>query len=217
MALIAGTHCWLEKRPWHLWLEDHDDDVNEVNEDCNLEGDARKVPKTTTDELLTLEPSYERLFFNWGNCKGTDVLLVTQKQLYDYLPAGYISLARLSVDSNAQYKLQVLLHTIESGELESTDHFKELCGRISDYSKYKFCPGLDYDAYMSKCHKKIRYHPSKVQVTNSPIQACPVIQMYNVVQAPQKCICCWQGITNCFVWWVQALAEWIRSFTTMLC
>lgn len=171
MAFIAGTPCRLGKRPWRPWLEDRDDDINEADEeDRRLEGQARKVPKTTIDELLTLEPSYERLFFNRGNCEGTDVLLVTQKQLHDCPPAGYTSLARLSVDGNAQYKLQVLLHTIESGELESTDQFKELCGRISDYSKYKFCPGFDYDAYMSKYHKKIRYHPSKVQVTTHPFK-----------------------------------------------
>ena len=79
-------------------------------------------------------------------------------------------MARLSVDGNVKYKLHVLLHTIESGELESIDQFKELCDRISDYSKYKFCPGFDYDAYMSNYYKKIRYHPSKVQITTHPFK-----------------------------------------------
>ena len=95
---------------------------------------------------------------------------VLQKQLHDCPPAGYTSLAKLRVDGNGQYKLQVLLHTIESRELECTDQFKELCNRISDYSKYKFCPGFDYDACMSKYHKKIRYHPSKVQITTHPFK-----------------------------------------------
>ena len=187
MAFIAGTPCRLGKRPWRPWLEDRgdhdDDDYNEADDGDRIEGEARKVPKTTIDELVTLESSYERLFFNRGNCDGTEVLLITQKQLHDCPPAGYTSLARLSVDGNAQYKLQVLLHTIESGELESTNQFKELCGRISDYSKYKFCPGFDYDVYMSKYHEKIRYHPSKVQVTTHPfkrVQSSKCAMWYNL-------------------------------------
>lgn len=141
MALIAGTPCRLRKRPWRPWLRE-DRDPGSINE--AEDGDARKARKTMIDELVTFESSYEQLFFNGGDCDGTDVLLVTQRQLRDYPPAGYISLARLSIDGNAQYKLQVLLNTIESGELESTDQFKELCDKISDYSKYKFCPGFDY-------------------------------------------------------------------------
>ena len=145
-AMMAGTPCRLGKRPWRPWLEDHnDDDINKADE-----GDARKAPKTMIDELVPFESSYERLFFNRGYCDGTDVLLITQKQLHDCPPAGYTSLARLSVDGNAQYNLQVLLHTIESGELESTDQFKQVCDRISDYSKYKFCPGFDYETYMNE-------------------------------------------------------------------
>ena len=106
MAFIAGTPCRLGKRPWRPWLEDRgdhdDDDYNEADDGDRIEGEARKVPKTTIDELVTLESSYERLFFNRGNCDGTDVLLITQKQLHDCPPAGYTSLARLSVDGNAQ-------------------------------------------------------------------------------------------------------------------
>ena len=166
MALVPGTPCRLGKRPWRPWLKDRDDDDIEADG-----GKARKAYKTTIDELLTFETSYsKRLCFNRGDCDGTDILLITQRKLHDCPPAGYTSLARLSVDGNAQYKLQVLLHTIESGELENTDQFKELCDRISDYSKYKFCPGFDYDAYMSNYYKKIRYHPSKVQITTHPFK-----------------------------------------------
>ena len=130
----------LERGPWLKDCGNYDDDY-EADDKDRIDGEARKVPTTTIDELVTLESSYERLFFNRGNCNGMDVLLITWKQLHDCPPAGYTSLACLSVEGNAQYKLQVL-HTIESGELESTDQFKELCGRISDYSKYKFCPGF---------------------------------------------------------------------------
>ena len=178
-AMMASTPCRLGKRPWRPWLEDRDDD----DIDKADEGDARKAPKTMIDELVPFESSYERLFFNRGYCDGTDVLLITQKQLHDCPPAGYTSLARLSVDSNAQYNLQVLLHTIESGELESTDQFKQLCDRISDYSKYKFCPGFDYETYMNEYHKKIRYHPSKVQITTHPfkrVQSCKCAMWYKL-------------------------------------
>ena len=94
MALsFAGTPCRLGKRPcWRPWLEHRgNDDINEAD---RFEGEARKTPKTTIDELLTVQSSYELLFFNRGDCEGTDVLLITQKRLRDCPPAGYTSLAR---------------------------------------------------------------------------------------------------------------------------
>ena len=102
MALsIAGTPCRLGKRPcWRLWLEHRgNNDINEADEEDRFEGEARKTPKTTIDELLTLQSSYERLFFNWGDCEGTDVLLVTQKRLRDCPPAGYTSTLNTSSES----------------------------------------------------------------------------------------------------------------------
>lgn len=85
-------------------------------------------------------------------------------------PAGPTSLARLTVDENDQYSLQVLLHTIESGKVESIDQFLKLCDKISDYSTYKFCPGFDYDSYMENYREKIQYHPSQVQITTNPFK-----------------------------------------------
>ena len=78
------------------------------------------------------------------------MLIVSQRKLHKCPPAGPTSLARITVDKNMQYWLQVLLHTIESGEVESGDHFMKLCDKISDYSTYKFCPGfMIYTCYQS--------------------------------------------------------------------
>ena len=56
MALsIAGTPCRLGNRPcWRPWLEHHgNDDINEADKEDRFEGEARKTPKTTIDELFT--------------------------------------------------------------------------------------------------------------------------------------------------------------------
>ena len=166
MALIVTTPVRLGKRVWRPWLRDGDRHVD----DRDYEREATKRPKTTLDELTDCGASYDRLFFNRGHCEGREVLIVSQRSLRDCPPAGPTSLARLTVDENMQYTLQVLLHSIESGELKSVGQFMELCDKISDYSAYKFCPGFDYDTYMDKYHDKIRYLPSKVRVTTSPFK-----------------------------------------------
>ena len=163
MALIATTPVRLGKRVWQPWLGNDDRCDND-------ERGATKRAKTTLDEITCYGSSYDSLFFNRGDCHGTQVLIVSQRKLHDCPPAGPTSLARLTVDENMQYSLQVLLHTIESGKLESVDQFLKLCNKIPDYSTYKFCPGFDYDTYMEKYNDKIRYHPSQVQVTRSPFK-----------------------------------------------
>ena len=163
MALIATTPVRLGKRVWRPWIGDDDRCDNDERE-------ATKRVKTNLDELTGYGSSYDSLFFNRGDCQGAQVLIVSQRKLHNCPPAGHTSLARLTVDENMQYSLQVLLHTIESGEVESVDHFMKLCDKISDYSTYKFCPGFDYDLYMEKYHSKIRYHPSQIQITTSPFK-----------------------------------------------
>ena len=162
MALVATTPVRLGKRIWRSWTRDDD-----RLDDGDRESGATKRSKTTFDELTE---SYSSLFFNRGDCQGTQMLIVSQKRLHDCPPAGPTSLARLTVDENMQYTLQVLLHTIESGEVESPEQFTELCDRISDNSTYKFCPGFDYDSYMDRYYNKICYHIAKVQVTTSPFR-----------------------------------------------
>ena len=162
MALIATTPVHLGKRVWQPWLGEEDDRT--CGDDPRDE--ATKRAKTNIDKLASRGSSYaDSLFFNIGDCQGTKVLIVSQRKLRECPPAGPTSLARLTVDDNHEYMLQVLLHTIKSGKLESVDHFLKLCNKISDYSTYKFCPGFDYNSYMENYHEKIRYHPSQVQIT----------------------------------------------------
>ena len=116
MALIATTPVRLGKRVWRPWLGEFD---HRCDDD---EREATKRAKTTLDELASCGSSYaESLFFNRGDCQGTQVLIVSQRKLHDCPPAGPTSLARLTVDENDQYSLQVLLHTIESDKVESVD------------------------------------------------------------------------------------------------
>ena len=120
MALIATTPVRLGKRVWRLWIGDDDQ--------CN--NDEREATKQAKDELTGYGSSYDSFFFNRGDCQGAQVLIVSRRKLHSCPPAGPTSLARLTVDENMQYSLQVLLHTIESGEVESVDHFMKLCDKI---------------------------------------------------------------------------------------
>lgn len=163
MAQIDTTPVRLGKRPWRPWIGDDDRYDND-------ERGATKRAKTDLDELICYGSSCDSLFFNTGDYQGARVLIASQRKLHDCPPAGPTSLARLTVDENMQYSLQVLLHTIESGKVESTDHFAKLCNKISDYSSYKFCPGFEYELYMEKYYTKIRYHPSQVLITTSPFK-----------------------------------------------
>lgn len=109
MAFSTGTPCQLGRG-----LGDHGSRtvMTAISKSMmQMKEMPRKAPKTMIDELVTFELSYElAAVFQPRDC---DILLVTQRQLHDCPPAGYTSLARPSVDDNAQYKLQVLLHTIE--------------------------------------------------------------------------------------------------------
>ena len=70
MALIATTPVRLGKRPW---LGESDDRCNDD------EREATKQTKTTLDELANCGSSYAKsLFFNRGDCQGTQVLIVSQ-------------------------------------------------------------------------------------------------------------------------------------------
>ena len=121
MALIATTLVRLGKRVWRPWLGEEDD---RSPSDDDSRDEATKRAKTNLDELASRGSSYaDSLFFNTGDCQGTKVLIVSQRKLHECPPAGPTSLARLTVD---EYTLQVLLHTIESGKLESVDHFLKL-------------------------------------------------------------------------------------------
>ena len=60
------------------------------------------------------------------------------------------------------------MQTIEEGEINSTDTFRDTCYRLLS-TEYKFCPGLkvsEYNGYKSI----IRYDPSYVHITEEPIK-----------------------------------------------
>ena len=116
MALIATTPVRLGKRVWRPWLGNDDRCDND-------ERGATKRAKTTLDEITCYGSSYDSLFFNRGDCHGTQVLIVSQRKFHDCPPAGPTSLARLTVDKNMQYSLhpsQVQLTTSPFKRVQSS-------------------------------------------------------------------------------------------------
>ena len=56
---------------------------------------------------------------------------------------------------------------VESGTIANDGYVHELCHRFSNQSSYKFCPGIDWNAYKEKYHQVIRYHLKSVKYSTS--------------------------------------------------
>ena len=89
-------------------------------------------------------------------------LLCTQKALRVCPPAGLVSVARIFVSDLGEYKLQVLLRTIEKGRISSVEAFIPLYSKISQSGGYKFCPGVKFGLYNEK-YASVLYDESKCQ------------------------------------------------------
>ena len=73
-------------------------------------------------------------------------LVGTQKMLRLCPPAGMVSTARIINDSG-EYTFQVLMRTIEMGNISSVNDFLSVCEKISKSGNYKFCPGMNVEVF----------------------------------------------------------------------
>ena len=74
-------------------------------------------------------------------------LVGTQKLLRLCPPAGMVSAARIVVCDGGEYSIQVLLRTIETGNVSSFEEFLPICEKINKSGNYKFCPGIDVNVF----------------------------------------------------------------------
>lgn len=88
------------------------------------------------------ESSYPDLIFCLRKNKGTEILEITQNSMSSIPEAGYISVARVVLcprpnSDNYCYDVQVLLTSVQKGEIQSTDDALRICQIISTKGGYK--------------------------------------------------------------------------------
>ena len=53
---------------------------------------------------------------------------------------------------------------------ETVEDITSLCKIIGEKSQYKFCPGIQYEQYMSDYYEVIRFHIKSVRITEFPFK-----------------------------------------------
>ena len=99
--------------------------------------------------MLRRKRSWATLSFVVGSGQNSRKYLIgTQKMLRSCPPAGMVSTAQIIVNDSEEYTFQVLLGTIEMGNIRSVDGFLSLCEKkISKSGNYKFCPGINVEVF----------------------------------------------------------------------
>ena len=126
----------------------------------------------TLDELCARgSEAYDDLNFTLcaAGQEAKKYLLCTQKNLRVCPPAGLVSAARIVVSEQGDYELQVLLKTIEKGELLGVDSFIALCLKICHLGGYKFRPGVNLSVYNEK-YASIHHRESKSVKMSEPFE-----------------------------------------------
>jgi hypothetical protein len=96
-------------------------------------------------------------------------LVGTQKMLRLCPPAGMVSTARI-VNDDGEYTFQVLLRTIETGNISSVNGFLSVCEEISKSGNYKFCPGMNVEVFNDTYASVLRYESKSVRVATEPFR-----------------------------------------------
>ena len=96
--------------------------------------------------------SYPDLNFTVRRSEGADLLEVTQTSVCNTPEAGYVSVARVvlypTLNSDIySYDIQILLTSVQKGEVQTTEEALKIFYIISTEGGYRFCPGLDVMEY----------------------------------------------------------------------
>ena len=115
---------------------------------------------------------YPDLAFKKTVCDAGEALEVTQRFLYHFPGANYLSVARViffpSESPAFSYKVQVLFTSISSGRVQTFNELSAIRFTISKNSQYKFCPGFDEKNYLEQYHAVICYHIKGVRIWGKP-------------------------------------------------
>ena len=84
---------------------------------------------------------------------------------------------RIQVSVNYKvYRVHRAYEAIEEGNFEMVEEVISLCEIISlckiigEKSQYKFCPGIQYEQYISDYYEVIRFHIKSVRITEFPFK-----------------------------------------------
>ena len=121
--------------------------------------------------FLNEEQHFPELAFMPGYTGDTKepTLTVTQREVHQHLPFGYISRIHLIIKGN-ECTVNVLGNYFQSGLLQSETDVHELCSMFSNHSPFKFCHGIDWEHYEDHYHSVIRYHLKSVRFSTAPFK-----------------------------------------------
>ena len=115
---------------------------------------------------------YPDLAFKKTVCDTGKALDVTQRFLYHFPGANYLSVARVIFFHQSHlllnYEIQVLFTSISSGRVQTFNELSAGCFTISKKSQNKFCPDFDEKNYLEQYHAIIRYHIKGVRICGEP-------------------------------------------------
>ena len=95
--------------------------------------------------------------------------------MYNVPEAGYVFVARVVLyptpnSDSYSYDVQILLTSVQKGEIQSTEEALRICHIISTEGAYKFCPGLNVTEYYEQYHSAIGYHLQSVRLWDKPFK-----------------------------------------------
>ena len=131
--------------------------------------------------------------------KGPHVI-VTCKSCHWHPPAGTSSRTRIVVHEDGTYYFQVLLHSKETGRMETVDQFLSACGMMANENgDYKFCQGIDPSEYETKYFSIIRYDIKTLRCVGHPfrrIDSCNCLLFHklaknaSIMEKDLECVLC---------------------------
>ena len=123
--------------------------------------DAEEYNVLQLERLCTVEaPKFPELHFCCGYALDDNkkkILIVTQRQLANHPPFGYVSRARITLQEDGKYEVHILMQNIENGVFQNESEVHELLQRYSKSSVYKFCPGIEWSYYLEHYHEVIKF------------------------------------------------------------
>ena len=146
---------------------------NAPTQDTNDHG--TRISLSLEDVVTRGRSSYPDLNFTVRRSKDTDLLEVTQTSVYNVPEVGYVSMARVVLyptpnSDSYSYDVQILLTSVQKGEVQSTEETLRICHIISTEGAYKFCPGLNVTEYYEQYHSAIGYHLQSVRLWDKPFK-----------------------------------------------
>ena len=122
------------------------------------------------DQVRDITTKIEGFTSSIHEANGEPCLVLSHTKLFDHAPLGNTSRVKITIGTNREFIVHVLLEEVEKGLLERVSDVASLCERYSTESTvYKFCPGYDPTEYKETYHDKLHYDVKGIRRINTPV------------------------------------------------